>query len=97
MTARRRRSDGDRVSRLLRPQAVAVQVGAIVRLAVMKAELDGCGPDDWQAMEALHQWALRMPHDARLRWLAELGERTDDLRVGIDELRPTRAETAVAR
>jgi hypothetical protein len=70
-------AEGDRVP-WLRSSGAAAQVRAIARLAALKARVDGFGPDDWQVMEALHRWALGLPHEARLRWLDELGGREED-------------------
>jgi hypothetical protein len=63
----------------LRPHEASTQALAITRLVAAKAQADGFGPDDWQVMEGLQQWAIRLPHEQRIACLRELGGRTDDL------------------
>jgi hypothetical protein len=61
---------------------VRVQTLAVARLVAATARADGRDPDQWQVMEALQRWAVRLPHGERLRRLRDLGERTDDLWLG---------------
>jgi hypothetical protein len=65
-----------------RVHEIGVHAISVARLVVAEAKAQNLAPDDPLA-DAIHEWAVRLPHDQRVQRLYELGGRTDDLWLGL--------------